>query len=172
MLGEDGAPAFTMIEKGGASYVIVTDRAGTFAARAEDLGAVMRDIGSRRDPAVTLTRGEDINVDGYAGATWFLSDDESSDGGKSYVISPDPALAPLARVWLAYAQLSSQLNLTPAKEAEQLAVLFKTGAPVVLLDIDHLKEVKAGPITDADFALPPTLLDRAAIRARLEEQNE
>mgnify|MGYP004499912347 CR=1 FL=1 len=102
----------------------------------------------------------------------LLADDEGVEGEPStLVVSDDPALAPLGRIWAQLATLMPNAGIllgAPTQTETQFAALLD-GRGVLKLDTIELKDVTFAPIDDAYFALPAAILSKDEVKAMLEK---
>ena len=96
--------------------------------------------------------------------------------GMDWVISSDPDLAPLGRVFARQfdastngmrTMLGSTVGADVENFSEPIRALLARGAPLRMGHILRLERVDNGPIPSSEFQLPSTPLTRAQLEARL-----
>ncbi|MCW3835207.1 hypothetical protein ACFQ1E_00870 [Sphingomonas canadensis] len=165
--------------RGGREYVILSDAAGSFAARAEDYAALLAEraaaakAGPSGEPDYDLNREDATDlIAGVRGTKWRVHPRHTpSLNSAQAVISTDPTLAPAARALALQARLTVAENSVgeggPGKLARAMLALFDKGFVLRMGDALKLDRIDAGPIAAIRFELPGAPLGRDALRARL-----
>lgn len=187
----DGAPPLTLraavdgdarveagetifIRKDGVDYVVLSDAGGKFSARIDDALAVFAadksGILPGPHPEYALSQGAAETVAGVGGTQWKGHPKEipsltSFEG----VVSEDPALAALGRALAMQTRFAIMRNSATGVGTFEQAMLdlFAKGAVLRLNQALRLERIEKGPLPVSLFEIPPPLLDRAALAARL-----
>lgn len=168
----------------GETYFLTADLSGLYAAKQEDLLAVMTEQmramippdAAAAPPSDTMvydivSGGTEI-VGGRSGTVWTLRPHgQAADIPFDFVISTDPDLAPIGRAFAAQFGSSStmmrnMLGSVPDMAAKAQAILAK-GAVIRMGRLMRLESVDKAPVPASAFALPGPVLDRAQLRARM-----
>lgn len=159
----------------GVAYMILTDPRGTFVTRQEDFVALMRELmtsisglpGTRDGPLAVEEQGPET-VAGRAGTIFRVGAPGSADA-IDVVITEDPELAPVGQAMVTQVApiLTASLESMP-ELGEALMGLFARGTLIRFGFIWQLDSVDTAPVAASAFELPSAPLDRAALRARLE----
>jgi hypothetical protein len=177
----------------GDDYLIQADLHGIYVARWEDLTALLGERFQAMGPHPEFRHGTDHpptpavpafvergteTVAGRTGTVWSQRVAGVHGGpisGMDIVISSDPDLAPLARVFVRQFQTSlnglrTMMGSTaaiPGSSSESMLALLARGAPLRMGQIMRLESVDTRPIAPSEFVLPATPLTRAELAARL-----
>jgi hypothetical protein len=172
------------IRRGGVDHVVLTDGAGTFSARIEDLLALIGEgqgqaaIGTKphAQPEYALTAGASETVSGVKGTIWKAHPREiPSFTSAEAVIADDPALAALGKGLAMQTGFSIRRNGPPGGPGNlEKAMLDLFGKGLVLRygRILRLERIEKGPIPAAAFELPLPVLDKAALKRRFEAERD
>jgi len=184
-----------MIMLDGVLYLIQADLLGIYAARWDDLTALLTERIHVTMPPVEapdrrghppaspvpafIERGTEI-VAGRTGTLWSQRVDNGHGQpvyGVDVVISSDPDLAPLGHIFArqfetAQSGLRTMLGsgaaaATSPNFGDQMRVLLARGAPLRMGNIMRLESVDTRPIPASEFVLPGSPLTRAQLEARL-----
>ncbi|HEY2710775.1 MAG TPA: hypothetical protein VGI95_22245 [Caulobacteraceae bacterium] len=121
-------------------------------------------------PADALVEIGAVTVNGRAGTGYYVDQQSAADhGAPDYVISHDPALAPLSAAMRRQSdmirQLGGGMSITSASD-KALDKLLETGGPLAFGPF-KLTSLSIQPIAASRFALPAPPETPAAIRARI-----
>lgn len=174
---------YAVLTVGGVTYLLLSDLSGTFAIRQEDWFAVNLAAVNKAMPAADKDAGKDLPpyeivrggnevVAGRTGTLWTVRQKGAPDtAGFDLVICEDADLAPIGVAF------ERQMAASTAGMAEvmgsagglgtKMAEVMKKGAMIRMSRVLRLESVKAGPVPDADFVLPPTVLTREQYAARI-----
>lgn len=177
----------------GVAYLIQADLRGVYVARWDDLTALLGErirataphspalngAGHSTMPAMPpfVERGTET-VGGRTGTLWSQRVDNGHGpprDGIDMVISSDPDLAPLGRVFARQFDMSlggmrtmlgaAGPNMTSSFES--MRALLARGAPLRMAHILRLENADTHPIPASEFVLPSAPLTRAQLEARL-----
>jgi hypothetical protein len=173
----------TLIHKGGVDYVVVTDGNEKFAASFADFVAATQDIAKAKgmkpqtlpqDPDYEAIQVGEEKVGDQKGTIWTVQPKGNPNGDSiRIVVSNDSRLSNIAsaigmQTRLTSARMATVFTSVPKAEKVLEDVIAK-GAVLRLGDALTLQDVKPGAIPATEFALPK-VLDRAALRKRIEDQ--
>ncbi|WP_294333892.1 hypothetical protein [uncultured Sphingomonas sp.] len=173
----------TLIRKGGTDYVVITDGNDKFAASFADFVAATQDIAKEKgmkpqalpqDPEYEAVQVGEEKVGDQKGTIWSVQPKGNPQGDSiRIVISDDSRLKNVAQAIgmqtrLTSARMSTMFTSVPKAEKTLEDVIAK-GAVLRLGEALTLQDVKPGAIPASEFALPK-VLDRAALRQRIQEQ--
>lgn len=175
----------TMIRHGNDEYLLGKDSQGAFAAKVSDLAAVlsesMRESGMLpKDPPAQpefelVKKGEETIAD-LKGDVWTVkAKDKSGAEPIEAVVDADPALAGVGRAMAMQTHLAAAgLPGKPGPASLQSRVEELLGKGLVLRFGEGVKleKIQRGPIAASDFALPKTILDKAALKKRFDEERK
>jgi len=171
-----------LVHKGGTDYMLITDPKGAFAAKMDDflavIGEMMREDGMK--PAATPPQGEyelaktgTDTLAGIKGDIWKVTPKEAAKGpaGETVeaVISSDPAYAHVGKALSMQTRLGAGMQKLQGGAGNlEKRVEEMLGKGMVLRFDNSLKldKIEKTPIDAKAFALP-TVLDKAALKARL-----
>jgi hypothetical protein len=174
----------TLIRKGGTEYLLSKDSQGSFAAKVSDFTAVMGEMmqegGMKRppmppQPEFELVKAGKENIAGLEGDVWKIrrKGTPNVDVAEA-VITADPAYAKVGEAM----QMQTRLGMESVKQLQgELGTLEKRveemlGKGTVLRfgPMIKLDKIERGPIDASSFALPDKVLDKAALKTRLEAE--
>lgn len=188
-LDSEKAGEYTLIV-GDEAYMVFNEGGVSKAASMRDFRAVIdammvdmwKSLGAEAPkpaagPAEAMfVKGESVTVNGRMGTSYRERADMevAADGAPAsiLVLSDDPTLAPLGAIWARLASMvpPPESLLDPNHGAAETAFAkLVNGRGVLKLDTIELKDVVSGPIDDARFALPTTILTRDEVKAMLEK---
>lgn len=173
----------TLIRHDGTEYLLARDAQGAFAARVDDMiavmGALLREGGVQPtglgpQPDFALTRKGEETVAGVPGELWVVRAGAASSASAEAVVSTDPELAKVGEALAMQTRLGAagmeqiqggRGNLEKAVQ-EMLAkgMVLRFGPALTLQSLER------APIDPGSFALPERILDRAALKARFDAQ--
>lgn len=174
---------FTLIHRGAIDYVVMQQGPETMVFKLEDLVAMVKPElgrasgGKNSDDFMrarfVLTRGGDVEVAGYKGASWNLGLEVPRPKGRTLdvVTSDDPVLAPIGAVFLAVQRQVAALaadQFTP--ESNFLALvgkLVESGTPLRMAPLIELRSVDGAAIDPKRFELPGPVIDSEMLKAEL-----
>ena len=178
-------------------YLIQGDLHGIYVARWDDLAALLAarfqammphpSPGTRPaalpppPPATEFFAQGNETIAGRTGTRWVLRPTErhagrvQPEGGLDFVVSNDPELAPLGRVFLHSFETSmGGMRTMLGAEGGRVAVfgrpmleMFARGAVLRMGNMLRLESVDTHPIPASEFVLPSAPLSRAELEARL-----
>ena len=176
-----------LVHKGGVDYMLITDAKGPFAANMTDflavIGELMREEGMK--PPAAAPQGEfelaktgTDTIAGIKGDIWRITPKDPAKGpGQTVeaVISSDPAFAHVGKALAMQTRLGAgmqQLQGGGGSKVDKL-VAEMLGKGMVLRFDNTLKldKVEKGPIDAKAFTLP-TVLDKAALKARMTAERD
>jgi hypothetical protein len=166
------------LRRGDADYVVLSDAAGRFSARIDDALAVFAADktaivpGPRAQPDYALSEGAAETVAGVKGRLWRGHPKEvPSLASFEGVVSTDPALAPLGRALAMQTRFAITRNSAigggVGKFEQAMLDLFAKGTVLRLNQALRLERIEKAPLDATLFDVPPPVLDRAALAARL-----
>jgi hypothetical protein len=173
----------TLIHKGGTDYVVITDGNDKFAASFADFVGATQDIAKAKgmkpqalpqDPDYEAVQVGEEKVGDQKGTIWSVQPKGNPQGDSiRIVVSDDSRLKNIAaaigmQTKLTGARMATVFTSVPKAEKVLEDVIAK-GAVLRLGDALTLQSVKPGAIPASEFALP-NVLDRAALRKRIEDQ--
>jgi hypothetical protein len=167
-----GKPGTYSLTRGGKGYVVIATPNGVVVDSLDDLSAALKMVMKKRlnpsmlalmesvgpdlaDARLTLTKGDDIIVQGRKGTPYYFPGPRSPGVPPVMVISSDPELMPLSAAMAHQMVLSDSLQPTGLNNPFALDVetVMKTGAPVVFGGAE-LTTVSHDAIPAARFELP------------------
>ena len=177
-----------LVHKGGVDYILITDAKGAVAANMTDflavIGELMREDGVK-PPAPPAQQGEfelaktgTDTIAGIQGDIWRITSKDPAKGpaGQTVeaVISSDPAFAHVGKALSMQTRLGAGMQQLQggATQADKL-VEEMLGKGMVLRFDNTLKldKIEKAPIDAKVFALP-TVIDKAALKARLAAERD
>lgn len=162
------------VTSNGVNHMILTFPNGTIVVRQEDFLGLMAELSGVLAPPVTASgprieiseRGRET-VGGRSGTVFRVGPPGSADS-LEFVISTDPDLAPVGRVFQAqFLPMLTTQRGTPAGLAEAMTDLLSRGALLRFGTLFRLEAVDNAPVPESAFALPGTPISRDALRERL-----
>lgn len=176
----------TMIRHDGAEYLLAKDSQGSFAAKVPDFVAVMgemfKETGMKppampAQPEVTLTKAGKETVAGIEGDVWKVQPKaEPKTDQAEAVISSDPALANVGKAMAMQTRLgiASMEQMQGGRGSLDKAIEEMLGKGMMLRFGPAIKldKIERAPIEASSFALPGTVLDKAALKKRLLAERE
>jgi hypothetical protein len=162
----------------GVDYVVRRDSAGTYSVRRDDLLAVLAEgdgppPGPRAQPEYATTPGAAETVASVKGTVWRVHPrDIPSLTSVEAVIADNPAFANLGKALAMQTRFAIERNSAlqggPGNFEKATAALFDKGAVLRLGSALRLDRLERKPIPISEFEVPRPLLDRAALKARIE----
>jgi hypothetical protein len=163
------------VTRDGVTYMILTGGDGTYVVRQEDFLAVFAELraqGSRPDPSaaaprIAIAEQGTETIAGRSGRVFRVGDPDSSDAVE-FVISADPELAPVGRVFSAQLVAFFPAGGQPVPGlTEAMSDVLSRGAMIRFGELFRLQSVDLAPVPPSAFDLPSAPISRAALRARI-----
>ena len=158
-----------LIHRSGVSYVIYLLPGGPMVARIDDLRQLATEHGGE-PPNLPISRMRlvprgVIRMGGFSGRAYHLDMPEGPTPTPQFVVSEDPALAPIGQVWLRQIDFSVAMlraRGAPVPEAvTRIREVLATGSPI-FYGGQQLQRIDNGAIPAERFRLPaePLTLDQ------------
>lgn len=178
-----------LVHKGGVDYILITDPKGSVAANMTDflavIGELMREDGVKppTPPAqqgeFELTKTGTDTIAGIQGDIWRITSKDPAKGpaGQTVeaVINTDPAFAHVGKALSMQTRLGAgmqQLQGGGESKVDKLVAEMLGKGMVLRFDTTlKLDKIEKGPIDAKAFTLP-TVLDKAALKARMTAERD
>jgi hypothetical protein len=176
----------TLIRHDGKDYLLAKDSQGSFSASVEDFIAVMvemlKETGLKpptmpEQPEFVLAKGGKETVGGVEGDVWKVQTkaDPKTDAADA-VVSEDPTLANVGKAM----QIQNRLGVASMEQMQggrtsldrRIEEMLAKGTVLRFGPTVRLDKIERGPIDASNFALPGTILDKAALKKRLVAERE
>jgi hypothetical protein len=172
----------TLIRRGGTEYLVGNDGNGQFATKVPDFVAVMTDVLRKngvqpvspgQQPEYELVKGGSETIADIKGDVWKVQPKNApSAPGADAVISADPALANVGKAFAMHTRLGmasiAHMQGGAGSVEKRLNEMLDKGMVLRFGPALRLSKVERGQIDPASFTLPKTVLDRAALKKRLD----